>query len=85
MEKIDSKETFLKDLRTYSEGSDKFPDLLKKHISKNITNEADATKFLKEFNDSQLKKMNLEDFEKLCNAIFVKRKIYTSNTKHDTI
>lgn len=84
MSKSDLNQAILKDLKNYLNSSNKFPEILKKHIHENITDQADAARLLKEFDDSQLKKMNLEDFEKLCNVILMRRKNYNEETEDNT-
>ncbi|CRG96617.1 conserved Plasmodium protein, unknown function [Plasmodium gallinaceum] len=69
------KNILLQDLKDYANSNMKFPDLLKKYVNENASNEKDAEKFLKEFDDSYLKQMNLDELELLCSLILKKKNI----------
>ncbi|KYO00059.1 hypothetical protein PGSY75_0907000 [Plasmodium gaboni] len=72
----DLKNSFLQDLKEYSTNNDKkFPEVLKNYITQNIEDQDEAERFLKEFNDSYLKEMNLDELELLCSMILKKKKL----------
>ncbi|SOV13924.1 conserved Plasmodium protein, unknown function [Plasmodium sp. DRC-Itaito] len=75
----DLKNSFLQDLKEYSTNNDKkFPEVLKNYITQNIEDQDEAERFLKEFNDSYLKEMNLDELELLCSMILKKKKLSAS-------
>ncbi|SOV78798.1 conserved Plasmodium protein, unknown function [Plasmodium reichenowi] len=72
----DLKSSFLQDLKEYSTNHDKkFPEVLKNYITQNIEDQNEAERFLKEFNDSYLKEMNLDELELLCSMILKKKNL----------
>ncbi|SPJ10144.1 conserved Plasmodium protein, unknown function [Plasmodium sp. DRC-Itaito] len=72
----DLKNSFLQDLKEYSTNNDKkFPEVLKNYITQNIEDQNEAERFLKEFNDSYLKEMNLDELELLCSMILKKKNL----------
>ncbi|CAX64200.1 hypothetical protein PFAG_02304 [Plasmodium falciparum Santa Lucia] len=72
----DLKSSFLQDLKEYSTNDDKkFPEVLKNYITQNIEDQNEAERFLKEFNDSYLKEMNLDELELLCSMILKKKNL----------
>ncbi|SOV76130.1 conserved Plasmodium protein, unknown function [Plasmodium sp. gorilla clade G3] len=72
----DLKSSFLQDLKEYSTNNDKkFPEVLKNYITQNIEDQNEAERFLKEFNDSYLKEMNLDELELLCSIILKKKNL----------
>ncbi|CDO64131.1 conserved Plasmodium protein, unknown function [Plasmodium reichenowi] len=72
----DLKSSFLQDLKEYSSNDDKkFPEVLKNYITQNIEDQNEAERFLKEFNDSYLKEMNLDELELLCSMILKKKNL----------
>ncbi|KJP89440.1 hypothetical protein AK88_00883 [Plasmodium fragile] len=69
------KYALLQEMSEYKNNSKKFPDMLKSYIHENISDQELAQRFLKEFDDSYLKIMNLDELELLCSFILKRRNI----------
>ncbi|CAA9987338.1 conserved Plasmodium protein, unknown function [Plasmodium knowlesi strain H] len=69
------KEELIQEMNEYKNNSKKFPDFLRSYVKENISDQQLAERFLKEFDDSYLKIMNLDELELLCSFILKKRNI----------
>ncbi|ANQ07234.1 Uncharacterized protein PCOAH_00018550 [Plasmodium coatneyi] len=69
------KEELIQEMSEYKISNEKFPDMLKSYVKENISDQQLAERFLKEFDDSYLKIMNLDELELLCSFILKKRNI----------
>ncbi|SBS84803.1 hypothetical protein POVCU1_011440 [Plasmodium ovale curtisi] len=74
-DKEQMKNILLQELKDYKNSDNKFPELLKNYVKENVPNQRIAERFLKEFDDTYLKIMNLEELELLCSHILKKRNI----------
>ncbi|GAW80135.1 hypothetical protein PGO_070500 [Plasmodium gonderi] len=70
-----NKNALIQDMYEYKNNNKKFSDMLRTFIMENISNKIIAERFLKEFDDSYLKIMNLDELELLCSFILKKRNI----------
>ncbi|CAD2093135.1 conserved Plasmodium protein, unknown function [Plasmodium vinckei brucechwatti] len=71
----EKKDILIQELKNYKNSDKKFPELLKTYVKENVPDTMEAERFLKEFNESYLKEMNLDDLELLCSFILKKRDI----------
>ncbi|CAG9480345.1 conserved Plasmodium protein, unknown function [Plasmodium vivax] len=69
------KDALLQEMTEYKNNSKKFPDMLRSYVKENISDQRLAERFLKEFDDSYLKIMNLDELELLCSFILKRKNV----------
>ncbi|VWU53152.1 conserved protein, unknown function [Hepatocystis sp. ex Piliocolobus tephrosceles] len=76
----ENKKKLIQELSDYKKCDSKFPEVLRSYITKNVPDENNAESFFISFDDTYLKKMNLDELELMCFFILKKKNIKVASS-----